>query len=49
MIDVFTKHTWVRPLKDENAKTDLHGFIEKVSKSKHKSNKLWVDQGKKLQ
>ena len=28
VIDVFTKYTWVKPLKDKKAKTILHGFIE---------------------
>ena len=39
------KYAWVEPLKD-NAKTVLNGFIEIVDKSKHKPNKLRVDQGK---
>ena len=46
LIDVLTKYTWVKPLKDKNAKTVLHGFIEIVNKSKGKPNKLGVDQGK---
>ena len=33
-------------LKDKNAKTFLHSFIEIVNESKHKWNKLWVNQGK---
>ena len=32
-IDNLTKHTWVKPLKDKNAETVLHGFIEINSKS----------------
>ena len=28
------------------AKTVLHGFIEIVTESKRKPNKLWVDQGR---
>ena len=26
--DVFTKYAWVKPLKNKNPKTILHGFIE---------------------
>ena len=43
--DVFTKHTWVKPLK---AQTVLHGLIETVNKSKHKPNKIYVDKGKEF-
>ena len=34
--------------KIKKAKTVLHGFIEIVNKSKHKSNKLWVDAGREF-
>ena len=42
VIDVFTKYAWDKPLNDKKSKTVLHGFIEKVDKSKRKPNKLWV-------
>ena len=45
MIDVFTKYALVKPLKDKNAETVFHGFVEIVNKSKCAPNKLWVDQG----
>ena len=45
VIDVFTKHAWVRPLKDKK----LIVIVEIVNKSKRKPNKLWVDKQKKLQ
>ena len=48
VIDIFTKYVWVKPLKNKKAKTVLHGFLEAVSESKHKPNKLWVNQGKKF-
>ena len=48
MIDVFIIYTWVKHLKDEKVKTVLYGFVEITNKSKHKRNKLWVDQGKKV-
>ena len=31
VINVFTKYAWVKPLKDEKAKTVLHGFLEIVN------------------
>ena len=33
-------------MEDKKAKTVLHGFVEILSRSKRKQNKLWVDQGK---
>ena len=45
MIDVFTKYTWVKPLKDKKPKIVINGYIGKVNESKHKPNKSWVDQG----
>ena len=45
-IDVFTKSTWVKPLKEKNNKIVLSTFIEVVNESNHKPNKLWVDQGR---
>ena len=30
VINVFTKHAWVKPLKDKKGKTILNVFIEKV-------------------
>ena len=46
VIVVFTKHTWVKRMKDKKAKIVLHGFIEIANKSKRKPNKLSVDQEK---
>ena len=34
----------MNPLKDNNGKTVLHGFVEVISEFKSKPNKLWVDQ-----
>ena len=44
IMDVFTKYTWIKPLKDKKGKTVLHGFTEIVNETKNKPNKLWVDQ-----
>ena len=46
--DVFTKYTWVKPLKDKKGKTVLNGFIKTVNESKHKPNKSWVDPGREF-
>ena len=42
-IDIFTKHAWVKPLKDKKGKLVINAFIEVVNESNHKPNKLWVD------
>ena len=44
IIDVFTKYTWVRPLKHKKGKTVLNGFIEVSNESNRKPNKLWVEE-----
>ena len=48
VIDVLIKYSSVRPLTNKKAKTVFHGFIQVVNESKHKPNKLWVDQGREL-
>ena len=42
VIDVFTKYAWVKSLKDKNAKTVLHSFIEILDGSKCQQS--WADQ-----
>ena len=42
VIDVFTKHAWIKRLKDKKVKTVLNAFIEIVNESNRKPNKLWV-------
>ena len=41
---MFSPNLLVLNLKDKKAKTVLHGFIEIVTESKRKPNKVWVDQ-----
>ena len=48
MIDIFTKYASVKPVKDKNFKTVLHGFIERVNECKQKPNELWVDEGREF-
>ena len=45
-IDVFTKYAWVKLSKDKKGKTVLNAFIEIVTESNHKPNKLWLNQGR---
>ena len=45
MIDVFTKHAWVKPLEDKKDNTVLNAFREIVNESNRKPIKLWVDEG----
>ena len=44
VINVFTKYSWVKSLKDKKGKTILNAFIEIVNESYSKRNKLWADQ-----
>ena len=48
VIDVFTKNSWVKILKDKKGKTVLNAFIKIVKESNHKPNKLWVVQGREF-
>ena len=48
VIDVFTKYSWVKPLRDKKGKKVLKAVIEIVNESNRKPNKLWVDQGREL-
>ena len=48
IMDVFTKYALVKPIKRQKGQTVLNGFIEIVTESKIKSNKLWMNQGKKI-
>ena len=45
---VFTLYACVKPLKDKNAKTVLHGFIGIVDEYRRKPNKLLVDKRRKV-
>ena len=44
-MDVFTKQAWVKIWKDKTNKRVLNAFIQIVTESNCKSNKLWIDQG----
>ena len=44
-IDLFSKYTFVVPLKDKQGTTIVNAFQSILNNSKTKPNKIWVDQG----
>ena len=42
-IDLFSKYAWVVPIKDKKGTSIVNAFKKIISK--HKPNKIWVDQG----
>ena len=44
-IDLFTKYSWVDPLKDTKGITMVNAFQSILDSLKRKPNKIWVDQG----
>ena len=47
VIDLFSKHGWVFPLKDKRGISIVNAFQKIVSKGRN-PNKIWVDQGGKF-
>ena len=45
VIDIFSKYTWVIPLKDKKGITITNAFQNIVKESNRKLNKAWVDKG----
>ena len=45
IIDIFSKYTWVIPLKDKKGITITNAFQKILYKSNRKPNKIWVDKG----
>ena len=43
-IDLFSKYTWVVPIKDKKGTSIVNAFKKIISKGR-KPNKIWVDQG----
>ena len=46
VIDIYTKFTWVIPLKDEKGIAITHPFQKMLDESKQ--NKIWIDKGSKF-
>ena len=44
-MDMFSKYTWVVPLKDKRGTSIINAFQNILDNSNRKSNKIWVDQG----
>ena len=42
---MFSKNTWVIPLKDKKGITIINGFLKTLDESNHKPNKIWVNKG----
>ena len=45
VIDLFSKYSWVVPLKDKKGVSIINAFQSILNRSKRKPNKTWVDQG----
>ena len=45
VIDIFSKHAWVVPLKDKKEITIIYGFQKIWKEYNRKSNKIWLDKG----
>ena len=45
VIDIFSKYTWVVPLKDKKGVSIVDAFQKILDDSNRKRNKIWVDKG----
>ena len=45
VIDIYSKYTWVIPLKDKKGITITNPFQKLLDESNRKPNKIWVDKG----
>ena len=45
VIDIFSKYTWVIPLRDKKGVATVNAFQSILNDSKRKPNKIWVDKG----
>ena len=45
IIDIYSKYTWVIPLKDKKGLSIVNGFQKILKESNRKPNKIWVDKG----
>ena len=44
-IDIYSKYTWVIPLKVKKGMTITNAFQKILDESKHTADKIWVDKG----
>ena len=45
VIDIFSKYSWVVPLKDKKGVSILNAFQKILKQSARKPHKIWVDKG----
>ena len=45
VVDIYSKYTWVIPLKDKKGITITNAFQKILDESGRKPNKIWVDKG----
>ena len=45
VINIYSKYTWVVPLKDKKGVSIVNAFKSILNKSDRKSNKIWIDKG----
>ena len=45
VIDIFSKYTWINPLKDKKGVSIVDTFLKILDDSNRKPNKIWVDKG----
>ena len=45
VFDIYSKYTWVVPLKDKKGVSIVNAFQKFLKESPGKSNKIWVDKG----
>ena len=43
VIEIFSKYSWVVPLKDKQRVSIVHVFQQILKQSNRKSNKIWLD------
>ena len=43
VIDIFSKHAWVVPLKEKKGTSMVNAFQKTLKESERKPNKIWVD------
>ena len=48
VIDIYSKHAWVTPLKDKESTTIINTFQKNFNESDRKPNEIWVDEGSKV-
>ena len=48
VIDIYSKYTWVPPLKDKKGITITNAFQKKLKEPNRKPKKIWLDKGSKF-